>query len=107
MGWMAGGTTGAFPAGSKRNNDPVAGANPSDLSAGGFNDARAFMPEHRWKLQAEHSVTRGYVSMANTARYKADERFVLPGAVEIDILKQESGAWVGRHGSTGTDSHGR
>jgi hypothetical protein len=107
MGWMAGGTTGAFPAGSKRNNDLVARADPNDLSAGGFNDARAFMPEHRWKLQAEHSVTRGYVSMANTARYKADERFVLPGAVEIDILKQESGAWVGRHGSTGTDSHGR
>jgi hypothetical protein len=87
MGWMAGGTTGAFPAGSKRNNDPVAGANPNDFSAGGFNDARSFMPEHGRKLQAKHSVARGYISMANTARYNADERFVLPGLVEIDILK--------------------
>jgi len=87
MGWMAGETTRAFPAGSKRNNDPVAGANPNDFGAGGFNDARAFMPEYGRKIQAEHSVTRGYIGMANTARYNADERFILPGAVEIDILK--------------------
>jgi hypothetical protein len=59
MGWMAGGTTGTFPAGSKRNNDLVAGANPYDLSADGFNDARAFVPEHGRKLHAKHSVTRG------------------------------------------------
>jgi hypothetical protein len=59
MGWMAGGTTGAFPAGSKRNNDPVAGANPKDFGAGGFNDARAFVAEYGRKIQAEHSVTRG------------------------------------------------
>jgi hypothetical protein len=45
------------------------------------------VPEYGRKIQAKHSVTRGYISMANTARYNADERFILPGTVEIDILK--------------------
>jgi hypothetical protein len=59
MGRMAGDTTGTVPAGSKRNNDPVTGANPNDFGAGGFNDASAFMPEYGRKIQAKHSVTRG------------------------------------------------
>jgi hypothetical protein len=102
---MAGGATGAFPARSKRNNDPVAGANPKDFAADGLNYPRAFMSEYGRKILAEHSVTRGYISVANTARHNADERFVLPWAVEIDILKREAAAGVRRQGSTGPDRH--
>jgi hypothetical protein len=84
---MASGATGTVPAGSKRNNDPVVGTNSNDFGAGGFDDARTLVSEYGREIQAKHSVTRGYIGMANTARYNADERFTLPGAVEIDILK--------------------
>jgi len=44
--------------------------------------------------------------MANTAGYDADARFIAPGGVKIDILNQEAGARVERHGCTAADSHG-
>jgi hypothetical protein len=84
---MARERVGTFPAGSKGNNDRIAGADPLDLSPNAFNDPCALMSEHSRKILAEHSVTGGNIGMANTAGDHAYEHFFRPGTGEFNILK--------------------
>jgi hypothetical protein len=77
----------AFAAlGSISKDNVIAGFDETDEFANFFNNARTFVAQYEWQLQADGAVDDGQVTVTYTTGSHFDADFILADAVEFDFF---------------------